>query len=195
MLWDQLNAVDSERASKIHPHDIYRIKRGLAIWHATGMKPSLQKPKYNPPADYLLCSITRDRDELYNRINTRVGQMVDAGWLEEVKSLINTQWHSFIQTKKFIGYPELIDFHIHNASPKQEVLDVIAKKTRNYAKRQESYWRRLEKKLYNCLVESTEYTSKQASKILIKNLTSVNLEVYIKQLSEQLFDRSESSIP
>lgn len=192
-LWNELNKLDPERASKIHPHDRYRIKRGLAIWYSTGIKPSQQKPIYNPPAHYWFFYLTRDRSDLYNRINARVVQMLNAGWIDEVKSLMNTEWETFIKTKKFIGYPELMQFLSNPSISKQEVIDLIAKKTRNYAKRQETYWKRLEKKLHNCLVKSTEYTNKQMSKVMGLNLTTVNIPVYIKQLSEQLIDKNESS--
>jgi tRNA dimethylallyltransferase len=190
--WDQLNAFDPERAAKIHPNDSYRIKRALAIWQTTGVKPSEQKPIYNPPVDYWFFYLTRDRNDLYKRINERVGLMIDAGWLDEVRSLINTDWQSFIQAKKFIGYPELVDFQIKTLNSYENVLALISQRTRNYAKRQETYFKRLEKKLYNCLVKSTGYTSKQASKIFVNNLTSLDLTVYIKQLSKNLLHRSES---
>lgn len=49
-LWKLLNSIDPQRAENIHPHDLYRIKRALAIWYETGQKPSEYAPAYNPPS-------------------------------------------------------------------------------------------------------------------------------------------------
>ncbi len=186
-LWNQLNIIDPERAAQIHPHDVYRLERALTIWHTTGVKPSLQKPLYNPPAPFLFFHITRDRPELYERINQRVITMLDVGWIEEVKKLLATPWEHFIQTKKFIGYPEIIAFlKDKNPLSYQELVDTIAQRTRNYAKRQETYWKRLKNKLHNCLVFAPGYTYSEASKVYEINLTSLDLDVYIKQLSATL---------
>src|SRR5581483_4744359 len=91
-LWDQLNSIDPIRAQQIHRNDVYRIKRALELWRTTGKKPSEQAPKYNPPFDYSLIFFTRDRKELYERIDSRVLQMLNLGWLEETRKLIGTDW-------------------------------------------------------------------------------------------------------
>ena len=192
-VWNQLNIIDSERAAAIHPKDYYRINRALDIWRTTGIKPSTLKPHYNPPARYWFFHLTRDRAELYARINERVNQMIDTGWIDEVRALINTEWQPFIESKKFIGYSEIIEFLETNSIARQMVVNDIAQKTRNYAKRQETYWKRLKKKLSDCLVEPTEYTNKQVSKLFTLDLTKANLHVVSKQLSEQLLKEIESS--
>jgi tRNA dimethylallyltransferase len=189
--WDLLKSIDPERAATIHPNDSYRINRALDIWYATGVKPSEQKPIFNPLSkNFIFLYLTRDRNELYKRINERVKLMIDAGWLDEVRSLLNTPWQTFVQEKKFIGYPDLIDF-LNNPDHRsqREVLELIAQKTRNYAKRQETYWRRLEKKLYNCLVTSPGYTSNQMPKIMNCTLTESNITYCSKQLAEQLHEK------
>lgn len=192
-LWNMLHEVDPQRAQQIHPNDTYRLKQGLMLWNATGIQPSLLKPIYDPPSPYLFLYLTRDRDDLYDRINKRVMQMLDSGWIDEVRGLMNTPWQSFVQTKKFIGYPELIEYLCENPDADisknnlKLIADTIAQKTRNYAKRQETYWKRLEKKLSHCLVTSPGYTSNQQSKVIVSNLTSLNLDIYSKQLCAQLY--------
>lgn len=118
-LWQKLNAIDPQRAQEIHPHDEYRLKRALTVWNATGIKPSEQKPLYSPFASYWFFYVTRERTDLYNRIDQRCETMLSDGWVDEVSSLINTPWQPFIQQKKFIGYPELIDFIVQG---KREML-------------------------------------------------------------------------
>src|SRR5579872_1696164 len=124
-LWDQLNAIDSDRASKIPKRDTYRIK------------PSELRPVYNSPTDsFLMICLTRDRQELYERINERVVQMLDQGWMQEVEQLIDTEWEQFILDKKIIGYDEILLYLKNNDRAYDALIATIQKRTRNYAKRQ-----------------------------------------------------------
>jgi tRNA dimethylallyltransferase len=143
--WEQLNAIDPERAAKLHPNDHYRLERALALWHTTHTKPSALLPAYTTVAtSAIIVHLTRDRDELYERIDKRVEQMMQQGWMEEVKNLIETDWASFIQNKKIIGYNELVDFIKTGNQSAQAYTTMIARiqqRTRHYAKRQETFWR------------------------------------------------------
>jgi len=173
-LWKELNAIDPERAAKIHPHDIYRIKRALEIWYRTGKKPSAFAPMYDPPSPYTLICLTRDRDDLYARINKRTEEMICVGWIDEVKALRGTPWEQFLRTKNLIGYPEILDY-LEDKQSLDTTIQRIQQETRNYAKRQLIFWRRLEKKLKQEILGSTTY-------IETVNLTTTDLDLYIKQL-------------
>jgi tRNA dimethylallyltransferase len=178
-IWQQLFEIDPERAQAIHPHDIYRLQRALQIWHETGVKPSLKKPIYDPIAPYLFVYCTRERNNLYARINERVATMIDAGWLEETKLLLGTPWQDFLLAKKIIGYDDIVHYLLNNSHDKALLIDLIAQKTRKYAKRQETFWRRLSEKL-------SEYVSPQPlklPKITTLDLTLLDHDLYIKQLS------------
>ncbi len=183
-LWQELNAIDALRAQHIHHNDRYRIIRALQQWHQTGMRPSDLKPVFNPLYPFEYIYLKRERDDLYDRINQRVSSMLQAGWLDEIRDMIlNTPWEQFVMEKKFIGYPDLINYCKNNdVSSLQTVSALIAQKTRNYAKRQETYWRRLEKKIYNCLVTTPEYTNTQASCITSYNITSNSSKTIINQM-------------
>jgi tRNA dimethylallyltransferase len=86
-----LYTIDPQRAQSINPHDRYRIERALDIWYSTGIKPSEYKPQYYPIApSYFFIWLERDRQDLYDRINKRVEQMVAAGWIAEVQQLLST---------------------------------------------------------------------------------------------------------
>lgn len=194
-LWQELYAVDPQRALEIHRNDYYRLKRALDIWNSTGVKPSLQKPVFNPLSQFYFYNLTRERAELYTRINNRVISMIEDGWIDEVASLLDTEWYDFIMIKKFIGYPDLADYLKHGSvgDQKDKIVSLIAQKTRNYAKRQETYWKRLENKIYNCLVAAHEYTYKNRSRIQVLNLTSCDLAVYSSQQAKLIRNLSESS--
>lgn len=180
--WQQLHAIDPVRAQKIHSNDFYRIQRALALWHTTGIKPSTLTPSFAPIAPHItLLFLTRDKDDLHGRIAQRVAHMADAGWLREVEALQSTAWEPFLQRKKLIGYNELLLYTAqHHSQPDMldAVWDTITQRTRSYAKRQHTFWRMLVKQLHEAYATSS-------CKTLIEsvNLTSLNLDLYIGQLS------------
>ena len=183
-LWDELNTIDPERAQEIHPQDAYRIKRALAIWHKTGKKPSEFKPIYEPIASYRLLFLTRDRQELYRRINERVNSMIDEGWLDEVQELKGTDWENFLKRKKLIGYDDILNYlDASKPESKEKLIETIAQKTRNYAKRQLTFWKMLEKKL-------APLSKKDLQSILeTVNLTDTDIGLYIKRLIKEIEKR------
>jgi tRNA dimethylallyltransferase len=176
--WQLLYKIDPDRAKQIHPHDRYRIERALAIWHTTGKRPSAFVPRYNPPAPYMLICLTRDRTDLYGRINARTNEMIEAGWIDEVKTLQGTDWEYFVRAKKFIGYSEILDY-LEGKRDLEKTVALIQQETRNYAKRQLTFWRRLEKQLK---------AEQQTPNTFIEtvNLTVTDLAIYIKQLSKRI---------
>lgn len=146
-LWERLKKRDPERAQALYIQDRYRIERALALLNK-GIQPSGCVPEYqNLDADTLLIFLNRDRNELYQRINGRTQSMMDQGWLQEVEPLLGTEWEPFLIRKKLIGYNEIITYLQGDRTnqEKEYLVNVIQKKTRNYAKRQLTFWRMLEK--------------------------------------------------
>ncbi|MCX5924752.1 MAG: tRNA (adenosine(37)-N6)-dimethylallyltransferase MiaA [Candidatus Dependentiae bacterium] len=208
-LWQQLYDIDPDRAEKINIKDTYRIKRALTIWRTTGKKPSECKPQFDPISDAHIVFLTRDRKELYDRINQRVDQMMDEGWLEETKALLNTPWEQFIQHKKLIGYNELVDFlrtpelvtdkqsALYNhtkgtviSTDINTVLTGIKQRTRHYAKRQCTFWRMFADM---CAGEQQDADATHCASLWLDtvNLTlqPIHLysnQLYIKQLAQAL---------
>lgn len=163
--WEALQEIDPERAAHIHPHDIYRIQRALTVWHQTGNKPSLYTPIYNPVTpECLIIHCSRNKNDIYERIDARVLEMLHGGWEQEARSL-PVSWLDFLKIKKIIGYFELITM---KDSPERTA--IIQQKTRQYAKRQETLWRSCKKDL-DSLVTIHEL-----------NLTLSPVHLYIDQL-------------
>ena len=179
-LWDELNSVDPARAIQIHKNDRYRIERALLIWHETGTLPSTQAPVYQPLQDALVCHVTRDRTQLYERINMRVVSMIENGLIGEVQQLRGTEWETFLREKKLIGYDDVFVYleGPRNQIAREQMITTIATKSRNYAKRQETFWRMLEKQL-------SAIEGPHAPKMETINLTLIDLELYIKQLLQR----------
>lgn len=148
-LWEELNQVDPDRALHIHPHDMYRVQRALAIWKEHGVKPSDFKPQFDPIADAHIVIVNRSREELYDRINQRTHIMLDEGWIDEVKALLGTEWEEFLNKKKLIGYDDIISYlkGPQDEEHKHRLINTIQKKTRHYAKRQRIYNNMLKKKI------------------------------------------------
>lgn len=152
--WEQLNSIDPQRASELHPNDLYRIGRALEIWHQTGIKPSAYKPIYLPPCPVVWMFLSPETEVLKKRISYRTAQMLapslSNNWIEEVERLINTDWEEFLVSKKLIGYPEVIDW-VKKGKPKYEFRNLISeveRKTWGYARRQITFWNKLERDLH-----------------------------------------------
>lgn len=182
--WDLLYSIDPERALRIHRNDIYRINRALDIYYETGKKPSEQVPRYQPLGSFLFVTVARERDDLYARINARTQLMMNAGWMNEVSLLQGTDWEPFLKKKKLIGYDDILNY-LEGAKDEQsyaQLIEVIARKTRNYAKRQITFGTQLVNHLEKSLLENSD--SGSACQQL--NLTSGKLELYINQLLRQI---------
>ena len=137
---------------QIHPHDRYRIVRALALWHSDLFLQRRCRSSILLGAVIFTISV-RERAELYDRINRRVRQMFDAGWLEEVQHL-DASWRVFLRRKKLIGYPEIIEYLETGTLTFEQLVDEISTKTRAYAKRQITFWRMLQKKLWRQILST-----------------------------------------
>ncbi len=178
-LWEELLRIDPKRAQAINPHDTYRIQRALDIWHTTGVKPSSYVPTFAPFASCILIWLDRDRTDLYERINKRVTAMMQAGWLKEAKKLEKSEWNHFLRKKKIIGYDIIFD-HFSGILTQKELHAGIQKKTRNYAKRQITFWQSFKKKLE--AASALKNPPDKPITIHELNLTHGDIESYIKQL-------------
>jgi len=137
-----LMAVDPEAAAVIHPNNRKRVIRALEIYLVSG-KTKTEWDKENTRGTlkegaeiYVLTS--SDREALYKRIDTRVDLMLEAGLLDEVKNLALDPMTTAGQA---IGYKELNNYFAGQATL-DEALDKIKQASRNYAKRQLTWWER-----------------------------------------------------
>lgn len=186
-LWNHLVHIDPDRAQSIDSHDLYRIRRALDIWYATGKKPSEYVPLFQPIAPFELYFLMRDRRELYERINERVVQMINAGWIEEVQRLVGTEWELFLHEKKIIGYDDILLYLTTKKTEldKKNMISAIQQKTRNYAKRQFTFWRSLQKDLQDALHEYTDSNLVTRSCLYEINLTHEDCLSAISRCAKQ----------
>jgi tRNA dimethylallyltransferase len=143
-LYDLLAGADPESASRLHPNDTFRVIRALEVYHQTGKPMSIwQRRHKNTLGQKLLCTkigLVRPREELYERIDSRVGAMLDAGFLEEVKILLNKGYSHHLKPLQSLGYRHIIRF-LKGEMSFDEAVSQLRRDTRRYAKRQITWFR------------------------------------------------------
>ena len=141
-VYEYLKSVDKKSAEKLHPNDKKRVVRAIEIYES-GVKKSELNDGDKKLYDYNAYSIDFDRDELYNRIEKRVDKMFDKGLEQEVKNLLDGGVKPDNQCMQGIGYKEFIDYFDGKITLEQ-VKDNIKLNTRHYAKRQITFFKKLD---------------------------------------------------
>ncbi len=136
-----LKAADPETAARLHPNDIRRVIRALESRELSGETVSRAK-NGAPVYDRLVIGLTMDRDKLYKRINQRVDDMVAAGLVDEVAGLLAAGVPPSARSLQAIGYKELVD-HLRGGGELAVAVETIKQATRNFAKRQYTWFRRM----------------------------------------------------
>ena len=141
----ELEQIDPEAASRIHPNDSRRTIRALEVHAATGTPISKLQAQWegtSPRADILLIGLEWDTALLNRRINARVKNMMDLGLLEEVRKLLeNDQLGP--QAREALGYKQLAS-HLQGELSIEEAVERIKVETRRFAKNQRTWIRRLQ---------------------------------------------------
>ena len=144
-LYKQAMKIDETAIKKVSPNDKKRIIRILEIYHSTGKNKTEQEQesrKNEVIYDYKVFGINIEREILYDRINKRVDVMIKNGLVDEVKNLIN-QYPQFPTAMQAIGYKEIVEY-LENKITIQEAIEKIKQESRRYAKRQITWFKRIE---------------------------------------------------
>lgn len=134
---------DHESAALIHPHNVRRVVRALEMLDE-GVSYARQSAGFSKPREHypsLQFALTMDRARLYARIDARVDAMMRAGLLDEVRGLMDAGAADALTSRQAIGYKELIDA-LEGRCTIGEAVDLIKLRSRRYAKRQLSWFRR-----------------------------------------------------
>ncbi len=144
-LHDYLRQIDRESAERIHPHDAYRIRRAVEIYLMTGKPSSYHRRQAHKKKKgrYTFIGLTMDREMLYMRIGQRVEDMVRNGFDREVHSLLKQGYNKELGAFHAPGYREFIKY-LDGILPKQEAIEETKTKTRNYAKRQFTWFKKMQ---------------------------------------------------
>lgn len=142
-----LKQKDPESASILHENDVKRVIRALEIYDVTGKKKSEQKDELIPRFDFQSVCVDYPRDVLYDRINRRVDIMFENGLEEEVDRLLQSGVDGSDQCMQGIGYKEIVNGRAEGRSL-AEIKEEIKKNTRNYAKRQITFFKRMQNNVF-----------------------------------------------
>ena len=149
-LYELLKSMDSKAALNIDIGNDKRIIRAIKL-HMLGIdKSSIEErkdlwSKNESKYNFLVAYIDMPRDLLYDRINKRVDQMIDMGVMEEVELLYNMKEKN-VTAYQAIGYKEFFGF-LDGTKTLEECTELLKQKTRNYAKRQITWFKKLQDKL------------------------------------------------
>ncbi len=145
-MYAELQQVDPEAAAAIHPNNQVRVLRALEYYRATGKKLGEQKadslPPEKPYRSLILGLDFPDRSQLYNRIDLRVDKMMDAGLLREAEYVWQNR-ERFKTAAQAIGYKEFFPYFAQE-SALAPCIDKLKQASRNYAKRQLTWFRHME---------------------------------------------------
>ncbi len=145
-LHEELQRVDPVSAARLHANDQRRLIRALEVHHQTG-QPASQLQNQSPlPAELRprhVYWLSPPREWLHDRINARVDQMISAGWVREVERLISAAQGLGRTAGQALGYKELVA-HLAGNCTLDEAIDQIKAATRQFAKRQHTWFRQLE---------------------------------------------------
>ena len=141
-LHQKLKEVDEESAARIHPHDTKRIIRALEVHKLTGKPISeLRKKRKGLEDKYEIAvfGLNKDREILYKSIDQRVDEMFERGLVDEVKKLLSGSLS--LTCKQAIGIREIRDY-LEGKHDLEQAKGLLKKNTRNYAKRQLTWFRK-----------------------------------------------------
>ncbi len=140
-LYERLKRLDPEAAKRIDYRNLRRTVRALEVVFLTGKKFSDLRRKQECPYHPIILGIDRSRDELYERIDRRIEQMMDEGFVEEVERLLTQGFSPELPTMSAIGYREMIQ-HLQGELSLAEAVTLIKRNTRIFVRRQANWFKK-----------------------------------------------------
>ncbi len=145
-LHDRLKEVDHAAAERIHPNDLRRIVRALEVFELTGRPISELQSQWDRGRarfEAAIIGLSRERREQSRRINRRVRRMMEAGLVDEVRSLLAEPEPLSRTARRAVGYAEVID-HLEGRQSLADAVEMIKINTRQFAKAQRTWFKRFE---------------------------------------------------
>lgn len=143
-LHDMLKELDPKAAEAIHENNVKRVIRAIEFYKETGKSitdHNEEMRKRSSTYNFAYFCLTRNRKELYERIDRRVDKMIEEGLVEEVKRLKETGLSKDNHSMLGLGYKEILD-HLDKKISLEEAIYIIKRDTRHFAKKQLTWSRR-----------------------------------------------------
>ena len=142
---ERLAAIDPDYAACVHPNNVGRVIRALELYYSTGKTMSRQRAESLPAAPpfdaVVFCLAPADRSRLYRRIDARVDKMLEAGILEEARTVWENR-ERYRTAAQAIGYKEFFPY-FEGTADLTACAEKLKQASRNYAKRQLTWFRRM----------------------------------------------------
>ena len=162
VLYERLQSEDPEAAKLIHPNNNRRVIRALAVHKALGItfsEKNKRSKEKGPEYPFKVFMIDWNREELYDRINRRVGIMVENGIVDEAKMLMSLNVDRTSTCWQAIGYKEMLNY-LEGQETLDQACDRIRIGTRHYAKRQLTWLRSMGEDVTKLSPEKSEVNAK-----------------------------------
>ncbi len=139
-LFAQLTEADPVAATRIDPRNVRRVVRAIEVSRATGMPFSQVATAAPPPYRTLVLGLTAHRREVYRRIDARVDEMIETGWVDEVRRLLGRGYSPDLPALSSLGYQAIVR-HVRHEIDLEAAVEQIKRDTRRFARRQYTWFR------------------------------------------------------
>lgn len=139
--YERLRAADPRAAGQIHPNDRVRVLRALEVYEQTGTPMGEHQRRHalgSPRYDALLVVVDRPREAHDRAIAARTRAMIEAGWADEVRRLLQ-RWGRHLRPFSSVGYKQMLE-HVEQGVALEETERRIVQATRQYARRQRTWF-------------------------------------------------------
>ena len=140
-----MKKVDPESAAKMLTQNWKRVIRALEVYHTTGepiwKHHQKQLAKKEKKYQFKQFGLNWERKTLYKNINKRVDKMIEKGFVEEVKNVLESGYGRNLNSLNTVGYKEIIE-HLEGNLTLERAIELIKRNTRHYAKRQLTWFRK-----------------------------------------------------
>ena len=170
-LHNMLREIDPKSAEDIHANNIKRVIRALEYYHQTGQKMSRhneEERQKESPYEFVYFVLNAPREQLYQRIDRRVDQMMSEGLVEEVKRLKEMGCTKEMVSMQGLGYKEILAY-LDGEYALDEAVYTIKRDTRHFAKRQLTWFRR-ERQVAWIQKEKYDYDEEKILEAMISHL-------------------------
>lgn len=140
-LYAELRRIDPETASAFSPVNKAYLIRAMEIERSTGLLPSRAKQRGDVPFDLFILGVRKSPADLHDAIAKRIQAMMDAGWIGEVEALLHRGYTAKDPGLLSHGYREIAAMLLTGKPARGELPEIIAAQTRQYAKRQRTWWK------------------------------------------------------
>jgi len=147
-LYEELKKIDPKSAAKMLPQNWKRVMRALEVFHTTGEQiwKHHQKQSTEKEKKYLFSQfgLNWERKTLYENIDKRVDEMIENGFVDEVKNVLSKGYDKNLNSLNTVGYKEIIQY-LEKEISLERAIELIKRNTRHYAKRQMTWFKKDER--------------------------------------------------